>query len=159
MKNFLEKDKSLGVDLVNGLLKFWPITCPAKEVVYINEIEEILENIGTDAEKRYNDYGPKLLKRLVQTSQNMHYQAAERALLLLNNELTQKVVKANLPKAYPLVVKGLMNANRGQNAHWSATVNTVTMQVMRTYMELNRDMFEKISANNQQEESKKDIRE
>jgi hypothetical protein len=68
MKNFIEKDKSLGIDLINGLLKFWPITCPAKEVVYISEIEEILEMIGTEADKRFNDYGPKLLKRLVQTS-------------------------------------------------------------------------------------------
>jgi len=57
MKGFLEKDKQLGIDLINGLLKFWPITCPAKEVVYINEIEEILEAIGQDGEKRYNEYG------------------------------------------------------------------------------------------------------
>ena len=35
MKNFLEKDKGLGIDLVLGLLKYWPITCPAKEVVYM----------------------------------------------------------------------------------------------------------------------------
>ena len=43
MKGFLEKDKSIGIDLINGLLKYWPITNPAKEVVYITEIEEILE--------------------------------------------------------------------------------------------------------------------
>jgi len=87
MKNFLEKDKSLGVDLLNGLLKYWPITCPAKEVIYINEIEEILENIGQDSERKYGEYGPKLLGQLVKTAQNMHYQAAERALLLLNNDV------------------------------------------------------------------------
>ena len=56
MKGFLEKDKSLGIDLVNGLLKYWPITCPAKEVVYINEIEEILEIVGIDAEKKFNEF-------------------------------------------------------------------------------------------------------
>ena len=87
MKAFLEKDKTIGIDLINGLLKYWPITCPAKEVVYINEIEEILEVIGIEADKRFAEYGPKLLKQLVTTSQNMHYQAAERALLLLNNEI------------------------------------------------------------------------
>ena len=53
-----------------------------------------------------------------------------------------------MSKAYPLIIKGLMNANRGANAHWSATVNTVTMQVMRTYMEINREQFEKISSGN-----------
>jgi len=45
----------------------------------------------------------------------MHYQAAERALLLLNNEILHKVVKANMQKAYPTIVKGLINANRGPN--------------------------------------------
>ena len=61
MKNFLEKDKLLGVDLICGLLKYWPITCPAKEVVYINELEEILEFIGVEGEKRFTEYGPKMI--------------------------------------------------------------------------------------------------
>ncbi len=73
MKGFLEKDKQLGIELIVGLLKYWPITCPAKEVVYINVIEEILDNIGVEGEKRFNDFGQKLLQRLVQTAQNMHY--------------------------------------------------------------------------------------
>lgn len=65
MKNFLEKDKALGIDLINGLLKYWPITCPAKEVVFINEVEEILETIGTEADRNFMKFGPKLLNRLV----------------------------------------------------------------------------------------------
>lgn len=60
-----------------------------------------------------------------------------------------------MQKGYHLVVKGLINANRGQSAHWNPTVNTLTMTVMRSYMEINRDMFEKISGSNQQEEIKK----
>jgi serine/threonine-protein phosphatase 2A regulatory subunit B' len=148
MKNFIEKDKSLGIDLIVGLLKFWPITNPAKEVVYITEIEEILDLCNQEAHQKFLMFGPKLLKRLVATSQNMHYQAAERALLLLNNEVIHKLVKANLVKAYPIIVKGLINANRGPNQHWNPTVNTITMTVMRSYMEINRDMFEKLSASN-----------
>jgi len=69
----LEKDKTLGIDLVVGLLKYWPITCPAKEVIFINELEEVLEIIGVEAERKFSLYGPKLLKRLVSTAQNMHY--------------------------------------------------------------------------------------
>ncbi len=49
------------------MLKFWPITCPAKEVVYITEIEEIIEIIGVEAEKKFLTYGPKLLQQLVRT--------------------------------------------------------------------------------------------
>ena len=62
MKNFIEKDKQLGVELICGLLKYWPITCPAKEVVYITEIEEIMETVGQEAEKRFGEFGPKLLR-------------------------------------------------------------------------------------------------
>lgn len=65
MKNFLEKDKTLGIDLIVGLLKFWPITCPAKEIVFINETEEILEIVGSEADKNFMKFGPKLLYRLV----------------------------------------------------------------------------------------------
>jgi len=45
----------------------------------------------------------------------MHYQAAERALLFLNNEGIQKMVKSNMQKAFPIIIKGLINANRGAN--------------------------------------------
>jgi len=39
-----------------------------------------------------------------------------------------------------------MNANRGPNAHWNTTVNTLTMTVMRGYMDINREMFERITS-------------
>ena len=59
--------------LILGLLKFWPITCPAKEVIFIQEIEEVLELMGNQAEQKFAEFGPQLLKRLLQTSQGMHY--------------------------------------------------------------------------------------
>jgi serine/threonine-protein phosphatase 2A regulatory subunit B' len=43
VKNFLEKDNTLALPLLKGLFKIWPITNPAKEVVFFNEIEEILD--------------------------------------------------------------------------------------------------------------------
>lgn len=54
--------------LILGLLKFWPITCPAKEVIFIQEIEEVIELMGGQAESRFSDYGIQLLKRLLLTS-------------------------------------------------------------------------------------------
>lgn len=73
VKNYLEKSQQLNVPLILGLLKFWPITCPAKEVIFIQEIEEVLELMGNQAEQKFNEFGPQLLKRLLQTSQGMHY--------------------------------------------------------------------------------------
>jgi serine/threonine-protein phosphatase 2A regulatory subunit B' len=47
VKNYLEKQLLLSIDLLKGLLKFWPLTSPAKEVIYISVIEEILDLLGS----------------------------------------------------------------------------------------------------------------
>ena len=148
MKNFIEKDKLLGIELIQGLLKYWPIVSPAKQVVFINEIDEIIDLVGIEAEKKFDQFGYKLLTKLVNTAQEMHLQAAERSLVLLHNEVITKLVKANMTKAFPIIVRGLINANKGANKHWNQSVNTLTMTVLRTYNEMNRELFEKISHQN-----------
>lgn len=42
---FLEKDTTLTEPVIRGLLKFWPKTCSQKEVMFLGEIEEILDVI------------------------------------------------------------------------------------------------------------------
>ena len=73
IKHFLEKDNQLSVVLIKSLLKIWPITNPAKEVVFLNEVEELIESNWSVVSGRFIEFGPKLLKRLIKTSQSMHY--------------------------------------------------------------------------------------
>ena len=40
---FLEKDPTLTEEVIRGLLKYWPKTCSQKEVMFLGEIEEILD--------------------------------------------------------------------------------------------------------------------
>jgi len=68
IKHFLEKDSHLSVPLLKSLLKVWPITNPAKEVVFLNEVEELLDSHWSVISGRFGEYGPKLLKRLIKTS-------------------------------------------------------------------------------------------
>lgn len=42
---FLEKDATLTEPVMRGLLKFWPKTCSQKEVMFLGEVEEILDVI------------------------------------------------------------------------------------------------------------------
>jgi hypothetical protein len=42
----------------------------------------------------------------------MHYPAAERALMLLNSDMVQRIVRANHDDAYPIVVKGLLRGSQ-----------------------------------------------
>lgn len=43
---FIEKDPKLASIVIRGLLKYWPITNSQKEVMFLGEIEEILETIN-----------------------------------------------------------------------------------------------------------------
>lgn len=98
----------LCIDLIKCLLRFWPLTNPAKEVIFINEIEEVMDLMQGHSEVKFSEFGPDLLKRLISTSQGMHYQAAEKSLLFLNSDTIVRHVKANQQRCYPVVVKGLI---------------------------------------------------
>jgi serine/threonine-protein phosphatase 2A regulatory subunit B' len=41
----LEKDQNLTEEVVSGLLRYWPKVNSPKEVMFLNEIEEILDVI------------------------------------------------------------------------------------------------------------------
>lgn len=43
---FVEKEPDLGVVVVQGILKYWPVTNCQKEVLLIGELEELVETMG-----------------------------------------------------------------------------------------------------------------
>ncbi len=53
------------------------------------------------------------------------------------------MVRLNKAIAYPLVVKNLITGS--QQSHWNQTVTTITYSVMRSYMEMDHDSFEKLT--------------
>jgi len=40
---FLSKDPSLAIDLVQGLLRYWPFGNSTKETMFLSELSEVLE--------------------------------------------------------------------------------------------------------------------
>jgi hypothetical protein len=53
-------------------------------------------------------------------------------------------VRLNKALAYPLVVKNLVQGSQ-QQTHWNQTVTTITYSVMRSYMEMDPEGFEKLT--------------
>ena len=80
----------------------------------------------------------------------MHYQAAEKSLMFLNSEQMKRLVSSNMQKCYPVVVKNLINSQK--SPHWNQTVTTITYQVIRTYMEMDKQQFERLSNQGTNEE-------
>jgi len=73
IKNFLEKDPSLGTTLICGLLKLWPITNPAKEILFYNEIEEIFELHFEIIKKDFFVFGEDFLRRVCLGIRSLHF--------------------------------------------------------------------------------------
>jgi len=78
---FLEKDPALTEEVVVGLLRFWPKVNSPKEVMFLNEIEEILDVIDP---VEFQKVMVPLFKQLARCINSQHFQVAERALYYWN---------------------------------------------------------------------------
>ena len=68
---FLEKDATLTEQVIKGLLKFWPKTCSQKEVMFLGEIEEILDVIGP---AQFVKIQEPLFKQIAKCVSSPHFQ-------------------------------------------------------------------------------------
>lgn len=148
---YLEKDIKLANRIIAYLLKIWPITNAAKEVLFLTELEEIFEMASAhDLSDIYED----LFKRFSCWIVSNHFQVAERILFLVNNEQVQKMISENKEAIFEILMKGLLKSSK---SHWNQTVQNMTMNVMKTLMEIDGDLFETLSSQitKEQEEEKK----
>lgn len=70
---FLEKDASLTEPVIKNLLKFWPKTHSPKEVMFLNELEEILDVIEPAEFQKVMD---PLFRQLAKCVSSPHFQVS-----------------------------------------------------------------------------------
>lgn len=70
---FLEKDATLTHSVITGLLKFWPKTCSQKEIMFLGEIEEILDIIEP---KQFVKIQEPLFKQIAKCVSSPHFQVS-----------------------------------------------------------------------------------
>ena len=68
---------------LNGFFRSWPWSCSIKQVLFLNELEEILELLGAD---QLGQISKTLFFNLSRCLDSDHFQVVERALFLWNNE-------------------------------------------------------------------------
>ena len=71
---FIEKDATLAESVIQGLLKYWPKTCSFKEVMFLNELEEILDMIEPDHFKHILE---PLFKQISRCLCSSHFQVKQ----------------------------------------------------------------------------------
>ncbi|KAG5727635.1 Serine/threonine-protein phosphatase 2A 56 kDa regulatory subunit delta isoform [Termitomyces sp. T112] len=133
---FLEKDPSLAEEVMMGLLKYWPKVNSPKEVMFLNEVEEILD--VTDPVEFQKIQVP-LFHQLGRCINSQHFQVAERALLYWNNEYVVNLMSDNMAVILPIVFPALYNNSK---SHWNRTIHGMVYNALKLFMEINPDLFD-----------------
>ncbi|KAI8486621.1 Serine/threonine-protein phosphatase 2A 56 kDa regulatory subunit beta isoform [Branchiostoma belcheri] len=145
---FLEKDATLTEPVVRGLLKFWPKTCSQKEVMFLGEIEEILDVIEPSQFVRIQE---PLFKQISKCVSSPHFQVAERALYFWNNEYVMSLIEENSNVIMPIMFPNLYRISK---EHWNQTIVALVYNVLKTFMEMNSKLFDELTANYKAERQK-----
>uniref|UniRef100_A0A914HGY5 Serine/threonine protein phosphatase 2A regulatory subunit n=1 Tax=Globodera rostochiensis TaxID=31243 RepID=A0A914HGY5_GLORO len=131
---FIEKDSSLTPQVFDSLLKFWPKTYSSKEVMFLGEVEEILDIIEPEQFKKIID---PLFRQLSNCVSSPHFQVAERALYFWNNEYILSLIEDCSAQ----------------------TIVALVYNVLKTFMEMNGRLFDELTTNYKLERQKEKKRE
>jgi serine/threonine-protein phosphatase 2A regulatory subunit B' len=132
---YIEKEPKLASTVIRGLLKYWPITSSQKEVMFLGEVEEILEAINM---AEFQKVMVPLFWRIGCCINSFHFQVAERALLLWNNDQIINLIGHNRHVILPLILPAL---EKNTLNHWNQSVVNLTISVRSTFTEMDDVLF------------------
>uniref|UniRef100_A0A8B9L110 Serine/threonine protein phosphatase 2A regulatory subunit n=1 Tax=Astyanax mexicanus TaxID=7994 RepID=A0A8B9L110_ASTMX len=150
---FLEKDPTLTEPVIRGLLKFWPKTCSQKEVMFLGELEEILDVIEPTQFVKIQE---PLFKQISRCVSSPHFQVAERALYYWNNEYIMSLIEENSSVILPIMFASLYRISK---EHWNPAISALIYNVLKAFMEMNSALFDELAAtykSDRQREKKKE---
>ncbi|XP_010458797.1 PREDICTED: serine/threonine protein phosphatase 2A 57 kDa regulatory subunit B' theta isoform-like [Camelina sativa] len=145
---FVEKDCKLADTVIRGLLKSWPVTNSSKEVMFLNELEEVLE--ATQPPEFQRCMVP-LFRQVARCLNSLHFQVAERALFLWNNDHIENLIMQNRKVILPIIFPAL---ERNTQKHWNQAVHSLTLNVQKIFNDVDADLFKECLGKFREDESK-----
>uniref|UniRef100_A0A7N8WUY4 Serine/threonine protein phosphatase 2A regulatory subunit n=1 Tax=Mastacembelus armatus TaxID=205130 RepID=A0A7N8WUY4_9TELE len=139
--------------VIRGLLKFWPKTCSQKEVMFLGELEEILDVIEPTQFVKIQE---PLFKQISRCVSSPHFQVAERALYYWNNEYIMSLIEENSSVILPIMFASLYRISK---EHWNPAIVALVYNVLKAFMEMNSSLFDELTAtykSDRQREKKKE---
>ncbi|CAL5321418.1 hypothetical protein CsSME_00044063 [Camellia sinensis var. sinensis] len=127
---FIEKEPKLALNVIRGLLKYWPITNTQKEVMLLSELEEIVEGINMG---EFQKVMVPLFWRIGCCINSSHFQVAERALFFWNNDQIVNLIAHNRHVILPIIFPAL---ERNIQCHWNQSVLNLSLNVRKLFTEM-----------------------
>lgn len=139
MALYVAKDHLLTQSIIPGLLRFWPTSNSAKQIMFLNELDDVFEYVQ---EGDLETFRTQLCLRLAKCIGGLHFQVAERALCLWNSERFAALLledgthrAAALPVLFPALF-------RNSESHWHESVRALSTQVLEQYMDVDPDLYQ-----------------
>ncbi|KAH9734703.1 serine/threonine protein phosphatase 2A 57 kDa regulatory subunit B' beta isoform [Citrus sinensis] len=145
---FVEKDYKLADTVIRGLLKYWPLTNCQKEVLFLGELEEVLE--ATQGAEFQRCMVP-LFRQIARCLNSSHFQVAERALFLWNNEHIVSLIAQNRNVILPIIFEAL---EKNIQSHWNQAVHGLTVNVRKMFLDMDAELFEECQNQYEEKESR-----
>lgn len=137
---FVEKDPTLAVDVISGLLKLWPQTATRKAVLCLGELEEVLE---LTRPAQFAAVLPQLFRQISACIESPHFQIAERALFFWNNEYIVNLIVHHRERVVPFVFGSLQ---RNAEDHWNPNVRSLSYNVQKLLAEMDNSLYQRAAA-------------
>ncbi|KAK4792283.1 hypothetical protein SAY86_022718 [Trapa natans] len=133
---FVEKDYKLADTVIRGLLKYWPVTNCQKEVLFLGELEEVLE--ATQAAE-FQRCMVSLFRQIARCLNSPHFQVAELSLFFWNNEHIVSLIAQNRAVILPIIYEAL---ERNIGNHWNQAVHGLSVNVRKMFMEMDVELYQ-----------------
>ncbi|XP_065849888.1 serine/threonine protein phosphatase 2A 57 kDa regulatory subunit B' kappa isoform [Euphorbia lathyris] len=132
---FIEKEPKLASIVIKGILKYWPVTNSQKEVMFMGELEEVLEGINM---VEFQKVMVPLFWRIGCCITSFHFQVAERALFLWNNDQIVNLIAHNRHVILPIIFPAL---EKNVHSHWNQAVLNLSLNIRKMFSEMDEPLF------------------
>ncbi|KAI8890729.1 protein phosphatase 2A regulatory B subunit [Backusella circina FSU 941] len=133
---FLEKDQNLTSEVFRGLLRYWPKVNSPKELMFLNEVEELLDVIEV---QEFRKIMCPLFRKLGQCVSSDHVQVSERALYYWNNEYFVNMMADNINEVMPIIFPSLYRTSK---THWNKTILSLLFTALKLCIDIDSRLFD-----------------
>jgi serine/threonine-protein phosphatase 2A regulatory subunit B' len=127
ISQYVEKDAETVQLIVAGLIKFWPWNCASKQVLLLNELEEIMELCRGEQLSQVQDTIYRLIASCLGSE---HFQVVERTLYFWNSEhICANILAQNKAHLFLPIIFGPLSRNA--QGHWNQTVESLAQTVLK----------------------------
>ncbi|KAJ1656599.1 serine/threonine-protein phosphatase 2A 56 kDa regulatory subunit delta isoform [Dispira simplex] len=134
---FLQKDPTLTDKVIQALLRYWPKVNSPKEVMFLNELEDLVLSVD---EQYYVGLCVPMFKQLARCMASPHFQVADRALKFWQNEHHAAFIARHRQTILPIIFPVLIQYSKG---HWNRNVHQQMYHTLQYFMEDDPSLFDR----------------